>query len=169
MSLFSELKNRKVFTTAVIYVPGAWLVAEILIFLTDRMDTSRWVGDVIAVLFVLGFPVALLLSWLFDITKDGVRRATPGTPLGIVVLLGSGLFLSTSAYISYQVFSGRSSEISVVILPLKTNAAIPADQAYGSGIADSIRSSLQQIPVFRVPARISSEAVVNAGLESCSK
>jgi len=165
VSLFSELKNRKVFTTAVIYVPSAWLVAEIFIFLSERIGSPQWVGDIIAVLFVLGFPVALLLSWLFDVTADGVKRSSPGTPLGITVLLASGLFLSASAYITYQVFSGRLSEISVAILPLKTNAAIPTAQPYGLGIADSLRSTLQQIPVFRVPARTSSEAVVNAGMD----
>ena len=165
MSLFSELRKRKVFTTAAIYVPGAWLAAEIFIFLADRLGASQWVGDVIAVLFVLGFPVTLLLAWLFDVSRDGVKRTSPGTPMGIVALLGAGLFLSASAYIAYQVFSGRLSEISVVILPLKTNATVPAAEPYGLGIADSLRSSLQQIPVFRVPARTSSEAVVQAGLD----
>jgi TolB-like protein len=165
MSLFSELKKRKVFTTAAIYVPAAWLIAEIFIFLADRLGAPQWLGDVIAVLFILGFPVTLLLSWLFDFTKDGVKRASPGTPLGIMVLMASGLFLSTGAYISYQLFSGRLSEISVAILPLKTNAAVPAAQPYGFGISDSLRSSLQQIPIFRVPARTSSEAVVQAGLD----
>ncbi len=165
MSLLSELRKRKVITTAVIYVPSAWLVAEISIFLADRLGTPQWVGDVIAVLFVLGFPVTLLLSWMFDLTRDGVKRTSPGTPLGIMVLLASGLFLSTSAYITYQVFSGRSVEISVAVLPLKTNAAFPDAQPYGLGIADSLRSSLQRIPVFRVPARTSSEAIVQAGLD----
>ena len=165
MSLFSELKKRKVFATAVIYIPGAWLAAEIFIFLADRLGAPQWVGDVFAMLFVLGFPVALLLSWLFDVTRDGVKRTSPGTPAGIIALLASGLFLSTSAYISYQVFSGRLSEISVAVLPLKTNATDPAAQPYGSGIADSLRSSLQQISVFRVPAHTSSEAVVKAGLD----
>jgi TolB-like protein len=165
VSLLSELRKRKVITTAVIYVPSAWLVAEISIFLADRLGTPQWVGDVIAVLFVLGFPVTLLLSWMFDLTRDGVKRTSPGTPLGIMVLLASGLFLSTSAYITYQVFSGRSSEISVAVLPLKTNAAFPDAQSYGLGIADSLRSSLQRIPVFRVPARTSSEAIVQAGLD----
>lgn len=165
MGLFSELRKRKVFATAAIYVPSAWMAAEIFIFLADRMGAPQWVGDVFAVLFVLGFPVALLLSWLFDITRDGVKRASPGTPAGIAVLLASGLFLSMGAYVSYQVFSGRLAEISVAILPLKTNAMNPAAQPYGSGIADSLRSSLQRISVFRVPAHTSSEAVVKAGLD----
>ena len=65
MSLFSELKKRKVFATAAIYVPVAWLTAEICIVLFDRFDAPQWAGDVVAVLFILGFPVTLLLSWLF--------------------------------------------------------------------------------------------------------
>ena len=165
MGLFSELRKRKVFATAAIYVPSAWLAAEIFIVFADRLGAPQWVGDVVAMLFVLGFPVALLLSWLFDITKKGVVRASPGTPLGVVVILASGLFLSVGAYVSYQVFSGRLSEISVAILPLKTNATDPSAQPYGSGIADALRSSLQQISVFRVPAHTSSEAVVKAGLD----
>ena len=131
MNLFSELRKRKVFATAAIYVPSAWLTAEIFIFLADRLGAPQWVGDVFAVLFILGFPVALLLSWLFDITKNGVVRASPGTPLGITVLLASGLFLSVGAYVSYQVFSGRLSEISVAVLPLKTNTTNPSAQPYG--------------------------------------
>ena len=165
MSLYKELSKRRVFTTAAIYIPSAWLSVEIVIALLDRFDAPQWVGDVAWVLFILGFPVALLLSWLFDVTTDGVKRATPGTPLGIVVLLFSGLFLSTSAFISYQVFSGRISEISVAILPLKTSATDASAKPYGSGIADSLRASLQQIPIFRVPAHTSSEAVVHAGLD----
>ena len=65
MNLFSELRKRKVFATAAIYVPSAWLTAEIFIFLADRLGAPQWVGDVFAVLFILGFPVALLLSFVF--------------------------------------------------------------------------------------------------------
>jgi TolB-like protein len=165
MGLFSELKNRRVFATAAIYIPVAWLAVEIITALLDRFNAPHWMGDVVSVLFVLGFPVTLLLSWLFDFTRDGVKRTSAGTPVGIVALLAAGLFLSTSAYVSYQVFSGRITEISVAILPLKTNALDSAAQPYGSGIADSLRSSLQRISVFRVPAHTSSEAVVKAGLD----
>ena len=77
MGLFSELRKRKVFATAAIYVPVAWLAAEILMVLADRLGAPAWVGDVTAMLFVLGFPVALLLSWLFDNTKNGGSRFRP--------------------------------------------------------------------------------------------
>ncbi len=165
MSLFSELIKRKVLTTGAIYIPTAWLAAEILIFLTDRLGAPQWVGNTLAVLFVLGFPVALVLSWLFDASAEGVRRASPGSITGLVAVIAAGLFLSGGAYLSYTVFTGRLSEVSVVVLPLRTNSAEPVAQPYGLGIADSLRSSLQQIPLLRVPARTSSEAVVTSGLD----
>ena len=69
MSLFAELAKRRVFATAVIYIPAAWLAAEILIAIFDRFQVPGWAGNVVDVLFLLGFPVALLLSWLFDVTS----------------------------------------------------------------------------------------------------
>lgn len=165
MSLFSELAKRRVFTTGAIYIPAAWLGAEILLAAFDRFDAPAWAGDTVVVMFLLGFPVALLLSWQFDVTPEGVKRASPATPLGILSLLASGLFLSVGAYVSFQVFSGALEEISVAILPLQPHAASPDAQPYGYGIADGLRNSLREIPTFRVPARTSSEAVLAAGMD----
>jgi TolB-like protein len=165
MNFFKELSQRRVFTTAAIYIPAAWLAAEILLAIFDRFDTPQWAGDVVVMLFLLGFPVALLLSWLFDVTNHGIKRTSPGTPLGIVTLLASGLFLSVGAYISYQVFSGRLDEVRVAILPLKASALNEEAQPYAAGIADGVRNTLRQISLFRVPAQTSSEAVIQAGLD----
>lgn len=165
MKLLSELKNRRVFSTAALYVPAAWLAAEIILAIFDRFGAPAWGGDVVVVLFLLGFPVVLLLSWLFDVTSQGVRRASPGTPLGIVMLLASGLFLSVGAYVSYQVFSGHHGSIRLAILPLQANSLDADTQPYGAGIADSLRNSLRGLPSFSIPARTSSEAIVNSGLD----
>ena len=165
MSLYSELIKRKVLTTGAIYVPTAWLAAEILIFFADRLGAPQWVGNTVAVLFILGFPVALLLSWLFDLSSDGVRRASPGSIPGLVALIAAGLFLSAGAYVSFTYFTGNLSAVSVAVLPLRTNSVESDAQSYGLGVADSLRSSLQQLPVLRVPARTSSEAVVRSGLD----
>ena len=165
MSLYSELIKRKVLTTGAIYVPAAWLAAEILIFFADRLGAPQWVGNTVAVLFILGFPVALLLSWLFDLSSAGVRRATPGSVTGLVGLAAAGLFLTAGAYVSFSYFTGRISTVSVAVLPLKTNSVGSDARSYGLGIADSLRSSLQQLPLLRVPARTSSEAVARSDLD----
>ena len=165
MSLYSELIQRKVLTTGAIYVPAAWLAAEIVIFFADRLGAPQWVGNTVAVLFILGFPVTLLLSWLFDLSPDGVRRATPGSIPGLVALFSAGLFLGAGAYVSFTYFTGQTSAVSVAVLPLRTNSVESDARTYGLGIADSLRSSLQQLPPLRVPARTSSEAVVGSGLD----
>ena len=165
MSLFAELAKRRVFATAAIYVPAAWLAAEILLAVFDRFQAPAWAGDIVVILFLLGFPVALLLSWLFDLTSEGVKRASPGTPLGIITLLASGLFLSVGTYVSYQVFSGRLDEFRVAVLPFQTSELNEAAAPYGSGIADDVRSALRRLPYFKVPAQTSSEAVLNMGLD----
>ncbi len=165
MGLLVELTKRRVIATGAIYVPAAWLAAEILLAVFERFALPAWTGDVVVMLFLLGFPVALLLSWLFDVTADGVKRAAPSTPLGIVAILASGLFLSFGSYLSYQVFSGELDEISIAILPLQSNAADPETQAYGFGIADGLRIRLREIPAFRVPASTSSQAALDSGLD----
>ena len=165
MGILAELQRRRVFATGAIYIPASWAAAEICLEIFDRFGAPAWAGDVIVVLFLLGFPVALLLSWLFDVTPDGVNRASPGTPLGIVALLGSGLFLSVGGYLSYQTFSGRLDEIRLVVLPLHTPAMNQEIQPYGAGVADHIRNALRAIDPFKVTARTSSEAMAQAGLD----
>lgn len=165
MSLFSELSKRKVIATAAIYVPSAWLAAEILLAVFDRFEAPAWAGDIVVVLFLLGFPVALLLSWLFDVTSKGVKRASPGTPMGIVALLASGLFLSVGAYVSYQAFSGRLTEVHIAVLPFQTSELDKAAVPYGAGVANDIRVALRELPLFNVSAQTSSEAVLRQGLD----
>lgn len=165
MSLFAELAKRRVFATAAIYVPAAWLAAEILIAIFDRFSAPAWTGDVVVILFLLGFPVALLLSWLFDVSSQGIKRATPGTPIGILSLLAAGLFLSVSGFVSYQVLSGRLAEVRIAVLPFHTSELQEGAAPYGSGVANALRSSLRRLSGTKVPGQTSSEAVLSMGLD----
>jgi adenylate cyclase len=80
-------------------------------------------------------------------------------------LVAAGLFLTAGAYVSFSYFTGQISAVSVAVLPLRTSSVGLDARSYGLGIADSLRSSLQQLPLLRVPARTSSEAVVRSGLD----
>ena len=165
MNIFTELKQRRVFATAAIYVSGAWLIAEILLAVLERFAAPDWVGDIVVILFLLGFPVALLMSWLFDVTSKGVKRAPVGTPVSIAALLASGLFLSFGAFVSYQMLSGQHAEIRLAVLPLRVNDLESNNQPLGSGVADGLRIQLREIPSIQVSAHTSSEAVSRAGLD----
>ena len=67
-SLFSELRERKVVQAAAIYVAVAWGVTEIVVTIVEQLFLPQWVSTLAVIGFVVGFPVAMFLSWIFDIT-----------------------------------------------------------------------------------------------------
>lgn len=74
MSLFAELKRRNVARIAVLYVVTSWAILRSAGVLFGVLDVPTWAGKLVLVLLVLGFPVALVLSWIYEITPDGLRR-----------------------------------------------------------------------------------------------
>ena len=73
-NFFAELKRRKVYTVAVAYVVAGWAIAQGIAQVLPVFDIPNWVVRLIVVLIVLGFPVALTLSWFFDLTRYGIVR-----------------------------------------------------------------------------------------------
>ena len=75
MSLFSELRRRNVFKVALLYAVTAWLLVWIINHLVDGFGLSAWVSEYILLLLAIGFPVALIFAWVYEITPSGVQRA----------------------------------------------------------------------------------------------
>ena len=71
---FTELKRRKVYRVAVAYAVLAWLLIQIATQTLPFFEIPAWTVRLIIVALVLGFPVALLLSWAFDLTPSGIKR-----------------------------------------------------------------------------------------------
>jgi hypothetical protein len=74
--LLTELKRRKVFRVAIAYVVVAWLLLQIGDVLFDFLEVPNWAGKLLLSLLLLGLPVALVLSWAFELTSHGIRRET---------------------------------------------------------------------------------------------
>ena len=74
--LLVELKRRKVFRVAIAYVVVAWLLLQIGDIVFDFLEVPNWAGKLLLVLLLLGLPVALVLSWAFELTSQGIRRET---------------------------------------------------------------------------------------------
>ena len=72
MRLFAELKRRKVFQTAAIYAASAWLLLQVAQFLLQMFEVPAWGLKLVFVLLLVGFPLALVLSWMNRITPEGV-------------------------------------------------------------------------------------------------
>ncbi len=83
-SFLDELKRRKVVRVGIVYAAVAWAVTQVADVALSSFQAPQWVMQVVIVLLVLGFPVAVALAWAFDVTPEGVRRtARPaGTTAG---------------------------------------------------------------------------------------
>jgi len=73
-SFFEELKRRHVWRVAIAYAVAAWLLLQVASVVLPTFDTPAWVLKALIVLFVLCFPIALILAWAFELTPEGVRR-----------------------------------------------------------------------------------------------
>jgi hypothetical protein len=79
MSFIRELKRRNVFRVAAAYLVGAWLLIEVASTLEETLHLPEWADSLLAMFLLIGFPVALFLSWAFEITPDGIRRESEVT------------------------------------------------------------------------------------------
>jgi zinc protease len=75
MSLFSELRRRNVLKVALLYAVASWLVVWVVEHLIDGLQLSAWVRDYVLLVLVIGFPVALIFAWVYEITPQGLQRA----------------------------------------------------------------------------------------------
>ena len=142
---FAELRRRKVYTVAVAYLVGGWALAQGIAQVLPVFDTPNWVVRLIVLLIVLGFPVALVLSWFFDLTRYGIVR-TPDldTP-------GASVIQTTPA--SDRTDSG---EKSIAVLPFHDLSSGKDHAYFGEGIAEELLGALAKVDGLRVAARRSS-------------
>jgi adenylate cyclase len=74
VSILSELKRRHVFRVAALYLIAAWLLLQVAELLFGLLELPSWTGKFILGLLVLGFPPVVLLSWIYELTPDGLKR-----------------------------------------------------------------------------------------------
>jgi serine/threonine-protein kinase len=84
MSILGELKRRKVFQVATVYAVVAWLLVQIVTAIEAPLALPAWVDTFVIVLLGIGFPIAVILSWAFDVTPEGIK-STPKSDDGAAV------------------------------------------------------------------------------------
>ena len=72
---FAELKQRKVYKVAIAYVVVAWLLMQAASQIFPFFEIPNWAGRLVVLLLIIGFPVALILAWAFELTPKGIKRA----------------------------------------------------------------------------------------------
>ena len=79
-----ELRRREVFRTAGLYVGVAWILIEVSSVLFDAFDAPEWALQAVIILAVIGFPVTLVLAWIYDITETGIHVQADPTDTVVV-------------------------------------------------------------------------------------
>jgi hypothetical protein len=110
MSLFIELKRRNVFRVGAAYVVVGWLLLQAADILLDNFGAPEWVFKSFVALLLLGFPLAMFLSWAYELTPEGVKRAADvsaetsgsqaGKPIDWLILAGISGITRTCAALS---------------------------------------------------------------------
>ncbi len=73
MSFLGEIRRRKVFQVAAVYAVMAWLIIQVVDVVSDPLKLPEWLATVVIVLLAVGFPIAMVLAWAFDLTPTGIR------------------------------------------------------------------------------------------------
>ena len=169
-SFFVELRKRKVFKTAAVYIAVAWGATEILVTVAERLFMPAWIPTLVVITFVVGFPVAMFLAWIFDITPEGIHRTTIESRRGkasiaiaaALLFAGTaGLYLLIEPALQSQQAGDKSAVAvpnSLAVLPFINASQDPADAWLSEGLSDELRDQLGRVAGIRVAARSSSVA-----------
>ena len=158
MSILKELKRRKVVRIGLIYLAAAWFTVEIASVILPIFDVSAWVSRSLVLVFVLGFPVALALAWIFDITSEGIRRTDPTSIPGKLTIVSAGLLMlvGTAGVYLYVVPDETELGRNVVAVMACNNWTGNSDLEYLSdGLAEDIMNRVSRLRPIRVIARAS--------------
>ena len=74
MSLFKELKRRNVIRVAAAYLIIGWLLAQVSATLESALHMPEWFDTMVVTVMLIGFPIALIISWVYELTPDGIKK-----------------------------------------------------------------------------------------------
>ncbi len=170
-SFFGELRRRNVYKVAVAYIVAGWALSQGIAQVFPVFDIPNWAIRMIVLLIVVGFPVALVFAWLFEITPEGVKRTEVADAADersrskawiYVVVIGAilsiGLFFlgRYTAGTKTAAFSNEISNKSIAVLPLLNESGDPKDEYFSDGLSEELIAALGQIRDLKVIGRSSS-------------
>jgi TolB-like protein/Flp pilus assembly protein TadD len=175
-SFFEELKRRNVFRVGVAYLVASWVLAQVADLVLDNVDSPDWLMRSVLVVLALGFFLALIFAWAYELTSEGLKREyevdrsqsitqQTGRKLNLVII--GILILAIVLLISERVglFGGATKvasapvdvQKSVAVLPFANRSPDASDAYFVDGIHDDVLTQLSKIHDLKVVSRTSVE------------
>jgi TolB-like protein/Tfp pilus assembly protein PilF len=174
-NFFAELKRRNVYKVAIAYGVVAWLLMQAASILFPTFEAPPWTMKVFVAMTALGFPIALILAWAFELTPEGIKRTDEIEPgrrppnrawIYVVVIAGAisvGLFF-LGRYTASTKLSGSANAAakSIAVLPFENLSKDEENAFFADGVQDQIRTALAKVADLKVISRTSVMQYKNA-------
>jgi TolB-like protein/tetratricopeptide (TPR) repeat protein len=172
-SFLAELKRRNVFKVGVAYAVVAWVILQFVDIVVGPLNLPEWFQKVTIVLLAIGFPIALLLSWAYEMTPQGLKKTkevrkaksiTAQTGQSLNRLIAGALVLAL-AFIAYDkllapggspVREAEAGQASIAVLPFVNMSEDAANEYFADGLSEEILNVLAKVPNLKVAGRTSS-------------
>src|SRR5689334_14710675 len=159
---FDEVKRRKVYKVAAAYIIAAGGIIQLASAAFPAWDLPNWLLRLVIVLLLMGFPIALILAWAYDVTAQGFRAtpnlAVPGSRRrrNIVMLVVTGVIISAAAgFFLLPRVSAHKLDKSIAVLPFESLSDDKENAYFADGIQDDILTNLSKIGDLKVISRTS--------------
>src|SRR5437870_2691245 len=177
-SFFAELKRRNVYKVAIAYAVVAWLLIQAASIFLPAFNAPQWAMQIVILILVVGFPIALAFSWAFEITPEGIKRESEVTADESIthhtgrkiVALTIVLAVVATGLLIFQFVRARStspsaatiSNKSIAVLPFDNLSGDPQNAYFSEGVQDEILTRLAKIAELKVISRTSTQRFKSA-------
>jgi TolB-like protein/Flp pilus assembly protein TadD len=159
---FDEVKRRKIYRVAAAYMIAAAGAIQLASAAFPAWELPNWMLRLVIVLFLLGFPIALMLAWAYDITPQGVRAtptiAVPGSHRrrNIIMLVATGVVISAAAgFFLLPRVSAHKCDKSIAVLPFENLSDDKENAHFADGVQDDVLTNLSKVGDLKVISRTS--------------
>src|SRR5216117_4556594 len=154
---FEEVKRRKVYQVAVAYVIAGGCIIQLASAAFPAWELPNWALRLVIVLLLIGFPIALILAWAFDLTAQGIKAAPTSGPSGshlrrnVITLVAAGVIISAAAgFFLLPRVSAHKVDKSIAVLPFESLSDEKENAYFADGIQDDVLTNLSKIGDLKV-------------------
>jgi TolB-like protein/Tfp pilus assembly protein PilF len=174
-NLIQELKRRNVFRVATAYAIAGWILIQVFDTISPQLGFPDWIAPLVTILILIGFPLALIFAWAFELTPDGIEKskdveitesvtASTGKKLngliigalsvGLLFLLVERIFFAESTIFDSDAIDIENA--SIAVLPFVNMSADQSNEYFSDGLSEELLNGLAKIEGVQVAGRTSS-------------